>query len=154
MWQPTRVLLDGFLALSKGDATIATNRTLSNCWLGLLKDLVAPVLGSDTSLIAGHEATYSGYARVQPAIVNGPFVGENSFSLISGNATLFQPSDTITPNTIYGHFLLGDDSTTLLAVELFDSPIPLSGPETGFVDAPIIGLGNNLAGYGASIVSG
>lgn len=153
MWSPYRELLDGMVALTMGDATIATNRTLKNSWLCLLKTALPFNIGDTTAVLAGNEANFEGYHRTQPAIINGPFVGQNNYSLGSGAAILWQPTGSDSPNTIFGQVLIGSDSSTMLAHELFDSPVPLATEENGFVDVPIIGVGPNAAGYGSSIIT-
>jgi hypothetical protein len=65
---------------------------------------------------------------------------------------VFSPSDTITPNTIYGAFWIGGDSITLMGVEMFDAPIPLSNPLQNLTYIPRFGmLQNGPNGFGVVV---
>jgi hypothetical protein len=153
MWTPSRKLMNDFMILMTGDASISQGGTLKGALVGLLKQAIAYTPDSADSIVTSGEANYSGYARQAISAWTGPFRGQNGFSLDAGNAMVWEPSATTTLNTIYGQFLIGSDSVAILAVELFDNPIPLGDVSVGFVGTPIFGVGPNLAGYGNSIVS-
>lgn len=151
MWVPLRVLLDSALTLLNDD-TVPAGSKLAGSFLALLKDNVAPAIDMADSVLLNGEANYDGYVRA-PLTFTGPFTGQGSFSLLADGANVFQPDGSDTVNTIVGQFIVGSDSVTCLAVELFDQPIPLPLPMSGFVVTPIFGLGPNISGYGKSVVS-
>lgn len=152
MWTPTRLLLNGAMTAIVGGVP-AGGSTLENAILGLLKAPVSVSLDLTFGDVSASEANFSGYDRQAIPSWSGPYTGQGGYSLVSNGAFLFEQDDTITFNTIYGGFLLGSDSATLLAVELFDAAIPMGSVSVGFVYTPIFGMGNNAAGYGKSIVS-
>lgn len=151
MWVPMRKLLNAGMTLLNDD-TVAAGNKLAGSFLGLLKDQISPSIDMDDSVVLNGEADYQGYSRAAVTFT-GPFTGQSGWSLIADSANVFQPSGNDTVNTITGQFLVGSDSTSVLAVELFDAPIPLPNAETALVTTPIIGMGPNSAGYGRSIVS-
>lgn len=153
MWTPSRVLLNGVMSLAAGNASITQSHTLKGAFLGLLREAISYTPDSDDSIVTSKEANYQGYARQAISSWSGPFVGQVGFSLEEGGAKLWQPTGDDTTNTIFGQFLIGSDSATILGVEIFDSSIPLPSPSDAFVSVPIFGVGPNTAGYGSSIVS-
>jgi hypothetical protein len=152
MWTWTEVLKKSAMTLEKGNASTTLNTTLNGAWLGLLKDNIGLTDGSTTADITGHEATFDGYTK-KAITWTGPFIGEGDTSLLQGGAQLFQPTGSATVNTVYGQFLLGSDSSTLLAFEMYNSPIPLADANAGFVVVPMTGIPNPSQGFGNSIVS-
>lgn len=152
MWVYSRAMLDG-IATQLSDDTIPTSTTLKNSWLGLLRGTVDYTPDSDDSIVTTNEANYEGYMRQQLTSWGAVFVGEGLLSLRAAPALQFQPTGDDTVNTIFGQFIMGSDSSTLLAVELFDEPIPLPNSLSALVTVVITGLGQPDTGFGSSIVS-
>lgn len=152
MWTPSRTLLNSAMALLGGD-TVPAGTTLDGAFLGLLKDPISYNIDSDDSVVTNGEANYEGYARQAISAWTGPNTGQGGFSLLSDGAHVFAPTGDDTVNTIFGQFLIGSDSTTVLAVEMYDGAIPLPAPADALVSLPIFGAGPNAAGYGRSLVS-
>jgi hypothetical protein len=151
--QPSRVFLDSSARLMTGDASITASHTLKNAFVGLVNAPFTYDPEGNGSDVLANEANYPGYAKQSISSWSGPFVGQGGFSLFDGGAHLFQPTGSDTANTIYGQFLVGSDSVTILGVEFYDGPIPLPNAETGFVTTVIVGYGPNTKGYGSSIVT-
>ena len=86
------------------------------------------------------EANYDGYARKACAFGGTPFIDENGIFTLQGAASVFQPSDTITSNSVYGYVLTGTSTTTVMAGEVFNSPVPLTGPTTALTIVPRFGV--------------
>jgi hypothetical protein len=86
------------------------------------------------------EANFDGYARQAAAFAGTPFIDENGIYTIQGGAKVFQPSDTITSNTVYGYVLTGSSSSTVMGGEVFNAPIPLTGPTTALTIIPRFGV--------------
>lgn len=148
MWVPTRAFLKGLCA-GMGSNTITTGTDLFGCFLGLFTNVYSPNV--NTLLANLTEATYTGYVR--GAITwNAPFIGEGALSLIEGTKVDFRPSDTITPNTIQGAFIVGSDSVTLLLVEVLPTPVPLTSADYLLAYIPRVGLDPG-ANYGLSVVA-
>lgn len=151
MWVPKRKLLDAALTLLNDD-TVAAGSLLDGSSLALLRTNISPSIDGDDSIELAAEANFDGYTRA-PVTFTGPFIGQGGFSLLANGSNVFQPDGDDTVNTIYGQFLVGSDSVSVLAVELFDAPIPLPDSSAALVSTPIFGLGANVAGYGKSTVS-
>jgi hypothetical protein len=77
-----------------------------------------------TLLAALTEASYTGYAR-QTATWSTPARNENNFMSTRSLLMSWQPTDGVTPNTIYGYAILNPAGTVLLAVELLPVPVGL-----------------------------
>jgi hypothetical protein len=149
MWVPTTVMLVQAMGelINGGDASVSL---LGSCSLGLLRAPFAPT--RDSNFAAVTEANFDGYVRRQSGL-DGPVIGQGGLAL--GFATqLWEPSGSDTPNMIYGHMLCNgsSDSPTLLAVEMFDAPIPLTSPLTFIMDTVLFGL-DPAANYGKSSIS-
>lgn len=149
MLTPTRAFLDGMLSRGAGSSSTTL---LGNASVGLLKGPFTPSVDTTYAEIEVIEADYDGYARQAAGLDTTPHIGFNNLSYIQGDLLLFSPSDTITPNTIYGLFLTGTASTTLLGVEIFDNPLPLPGPAEQITIIPRVGLDPD-ANYGLAVVT-
>lgn len=81
------------------------------------------------------EATFSGYEASATISWSGPGSDPAGNGYMFSNLQPFISSSTTTTNTIYGGYLLGQgsDSTSLLLVEPFATPINIAGPGQ-FVD--------------------
>lgn len=131
----------------------ASDSILMEGHVGLLKANISPEPTLTLGNVTPSEANFSGYARgildfgsdVNFVDANGIY-GQQSADLV------FSPSDTITPNTIYGAFWIGGDSITLMGVEMFDAPIPLSNPLQNLTYIPRFGmLQNGPNGFGVVV---
>lgn len=123
---------------------------LGSASIGLLRAPFAPT--PLTALTDLTEANFTGYARQAAGVSSVPFVDPKGIMTLEGPSLLFQPSDTVTTNTIYGLFWTGTPSTTLLGVEMFDNPIPLPNPLTALTIVPRFGIDQN-GSYGNALVS-
>lgn len=150
MWVPTRPLLAAMLSAVNGVGA-DTFAILDGAFSALIKAPYGPTVNSVLTDPSLSEANYQGYARQAISAWNGPYVGQNAKSLTADSALFWSPTGDDTVNTIYGHMLIGSDSTTLLAVEMFDDSIPQVDEDSGFMTTPIFGLDPN-ANYGSSLV--
>ena len=123
---------------------------LGSASVGLIAAPFTPTVNSKVSDFT--EANYTGYARQAAGVSSVPFVDPNLIMTVEGPALRFQPTDTITINSIYGLFLTGHDSTALLGVEMFDAPIPLPNPLAALTIVTRVGL-QTTANFGFSLVS-
>jgi len=120
MLVPTAAALESFIADLTADTT-----WLGGASVGLYQTQITP---TDQTVLADlTEANYDGYARKVSHTWSPTFVDPNGLYSKQAQTLVFQPTGDDTMNTIYGLFVTGDDSTALLAVEPFDSPIPLTG---------------------------
>lgn len=149
MWVPTQDYLNACVA-NQVTAGSDSTHTLGSSSVGLGKAALAPTVNTKMSDIS--EANYTGYARKAAAFVATGIIGDGGITYVEGDSLKFLPSDTITPNTIYYEFLVGSDSATLLAVEVLDALVPLTGPHTQLTVVPRFGLDPN-ANYGLSLVA-
>lgn len=151
MLVPTRDFLTSALT-TLGAAGAADVIDLGSCSVALVKAAIVP----DVDTVWGDltEADYDGYARKAFGTAEAPFVGEGGLTLSQGSLLEFRPTGDDTPNTIYASALvIGDVSaTTLYGVEVFDSPIPLTGPGTLVTIIPRVGL-DPAANWGMSLIS-
>lgn len=151
MWTPTDTLLDSALKLLNDD-TVPSNTLLAGSFLAFLK---APHDFSFSSVygdVSAKLATSLGYPPLALTFT-GPFTGQGGKDLLSGGGHVITMGGSDTGATIYGHVILGDDSVTLLAGEIFDTPVALGTIGDGFVDNPLFGIAPNAAGFGNSVVS-
>jgi hypothetical protein len=98
------------------------------------------------------EANFDGYARKAASFGGTPFIDENGVYTVQGSALVFQPSDTVTANSIYGYVLTGSNSVTVQGGEVFNSPISLTGPATALTVVPRCGVPVN-GGLGFAVVA-
>jgi hypothetical protein len=145
MLVPTIGALEAWIADLGADTT-----WLGSASVGLYTNAVAPTL--NTTLANLNEANYDGYARQAAHTFSSVFIDGNGLVTIEAESSIFSPTDTVTANTIYGLFLTGHDSTKLLAVEPFDTPIPLVGPLSSITIIPRVGL-QPTAPWGFSVVA-
>lgn len=97
--------------------------------IGLFQNNITPTPA--TALGDLTEPTYTGYA--QQSILNWGGVQTNpdgSVQTVCLNNFVFLPSDGVTPNTIYGAFVL-DNALGLKGAVRFANPILFTGPTTG-----------------------
>jgi hypothetical protein len=152
MWVFQWPTLKALMARIGGSDTV-TLAPFAGAKIGLLNAQYAPTPDSVyTGDVAAHEANFTGYAH--GAVTFGaPFRGQNTFEVLEATAPVtFTPTDSVKPNTIFGWFLLGSDSVTLLAVEMFNVAIPLPDANHSLSGVPIIGV-NSAQGFGSSMVS-
>jgi hypothetical protein len=143
---PTRHAVDALLVAMGGDST-----QLGNGSIGLVKSPFSP----DPALTLADldEADYSGYARQGIGHPTIPFTSTDGLEYVEGTTCRFMPSDTTTPNTIYGMFLTtGSGTTTLWASDAFDNPIFLTGPSRQVTITPRVGL-NPAGNFGLNVIS-
>lgn len=152
MWTLTYPCLKAILAHA-GTSDTVTTAPFVGAVVGLLKDHYAPGPGSVyTGDVAIHEADFTGYAH-QPLALGKVAQGQGGYVLSDSTATFqWQPTDAAKSQSIYGQFLLGADSVTLLGVEMFNAPIPLPDANHALTVVVIVGL-NAYGGYGNSLVS-
>lgn len=95
------------------------------------------------------EANFDGYTRKLADFSGTPFIDSNGIYTIEGGASVFQPTDTVTSNTIYGYVLTGPQPTIVMAGEVFNLPVPLTGPATALTIIPRFGVPvNGSLGFG------
>lgn len=146
MWQPVLAALDKMLTQTGSESV-----QLGNASLGLI---AAPFTPSKNLTLAGlTEASFSGYARKSIGTPSIGFTGGDGNEYVEGVTVQFMPSDTITPNTIYGIFLtFGNDSSKLWGSDALPAPVSLAGPQNQITITPRIGL-NPGGNFGANVIS-
>lgn len=149
MWVFTRKFLRAALTEMAGSNTIGYTGVLKGLKLGLIK---APFTPTPDLLLAGvTQADYTGYSAVTftwGTAHNDPLQNP---TIEAAPSIIFQPSDAVSPNTIYGHMLLNAGGTELEGAELFNAPFNLPDQFSQINDTPVVVLPPG-AGYGNSIV--
>jgi hypothetical protein len=109
-------------------------------------------IGPNTVITDKTEATYTGYARSATVTFGPPSRGTEGMWRIVGQSLLFQSTDNVTPNEIFGAGLVSGTGAgaVLLAAELFDQPRTLDRAGQGFTYVPELQL--PLTGYGAGTI--
>jgi len=97
------------------------------------------------------EADFAGYADVDVVKVGTSWDNVEGDAVLSYESAHFQPTDSVTPNTIYGYYLTTDVAAfggagSLLRAELFDTPVPMLGTFDALDVVPVLRLGEPLAG--------
>jgi hypothetical protein len=152
------------LTLSQNATATSTTGSPTHLWsfgtvgqtLGLFVHLlVGPVPVQNTTVWSSlTEANYDGYAPIEvlePGVVNTP---DQSHVVFSAQCMTFAPADYIVPNTITGiawtYTLPGATGPTLLAVEPFNQPVPLTGVGDILRLIPILDFATNQLNTNAS----
>jgi hypothetical protein len=107
-----------------------TNHTVAGNFDGPLRGALAGLfinnvaINKNTLLAALAEATYTNYAR-QAITWTAPI--RDLLGNVSMNSQLLNwiPSDAVTPNNVYGIFVVDSGGTHLLAGEVFPNPVGL-----------------------------
>jgi len=141
-------MLDRFAGIGGTDSI-----GLDSVSLGLFKQPLGPTVDSTLAELEAIEADFPGYARIPLGAWTGPFTAQNGKTLVADGAIVFEATGDDSTNTIYGQFLVGSDSLTLIGAEPFNSPISLGEAGRALVVTPMVGLPSEQV-YGASIVSG
>lgn len=143
---PTKAAVDKLLQVMGADST-----QLGNASIGLIK---APFTPSPNLAIGDiTEANYTGYARQGIGTPTVTFTGSDGLEYVEGTTRQFMPSDTITPNTIYGMFLTtGSGTVTLWGTDAFGSPVYLTGPGHQVTITPRVGL-DPSGNFGLNVIS-
>jgi hypothetical protein len=143
---PTKAAIDKMLVAMGADST-----QLGNASMGLI---AAPFAPSPTlTLSAITEANFTGYARKSIGNPTIAFTGQDGNEYVEGTTNMWMPSDSITPNTIYGAFLtFGNDTTKLWSSDQLGASVGLPGPGSQITITPRIGF-NPLNGAGLNVIS-
>ncbi len=150
MLTPTYPLLQDMLGGMHG-ALGSETFDLGSCSLGLVAAPFTP--GPNLLISALTEASFVGYARKSIGALTPAFIGPQQLLLTQGAELSWAASDTTTTNVIYGAFLTGSaDTTTVKASELFNAPIPITGPLSRLTYVPRIGY-DPFGNYGLGIAS-
>ena len=149
MFTPSRAFLAAVLERAAGTSTVTVMGSAS---IGLIRSPFAPTVDTTYAQVVAVEANYTGYARQAAGLDTPSFIGPGNLSLLEGDLLVFMSSDTVTPNTIYGHFWTGSATSTFYGCEMYDNPIPLPTPAERVTIVPRVGLDPN-ANYGLSLVS-
>jgi len=145
MLVPTAAALEAWI----GDLTDDTT-WLGSASVGLYQTLVTP---TDQTVLADlTEANYDGYARQASHTWGDVFIDPNGLYSEQAQQLVFSPTGSDTMNTIYGLFVVGSDSAALLAVEPFDSPVPLTGPLSNLTITLRVGA-DRTGKWGFSVVA-
>jgi hypothetical protein len=150
MWVPTWAFLLNLMNMGSGHGT-DTTKVLGNASVGLLRSPYVPSPGSLASDSAFAECNYNGYARKVLPTPSAAYIGQTQFSLFASGDLVFTPAGSDTVNTVYGQFLIGSGNA-LLAVEMFNQPIPLPGPSYSLVSTIMFGA-NAFVSWANSLVS-
>ncbi len=130
MFIPTRFLVDQLLGFVTTTQAGAGQSAIYQAKIGLIKAAIAPSVS--TILADLTPANFDGYALGAAVTWTAAFLVGGLFTSVRSGNTHYQPSGSVTPNTIYGAYLVNNAGTDLLGVEIFDNPIPLSGAADAF----------------------
>lgn len=100
-----------------------------------------PVIVKETMHVSDLvEATYTGYAQKTIAAWVGPYVDTSGLVRIDGGDLLFQPTDSVIQETIYGYAIINAAvvgppvvAADVMYVETFAPPVPLLDADHGVV---------------------
>jgi len=96
-----------------------------DCQIGLFTSW--PGANAELTLADLTEADYTGYAR-QSITWTTPYEGSDETANMISGAHVFRPTDSATPNTVIGAFIV-DDDTNLVAFGGFDTTIPMQSDQ-------------------------
>ncbi len=130
MLVPTRYLLQQLLGFVTVTQAGAGESKLYQAKIGLFKAQIAP--SRDTLLADVTPANYDGYVLGAAVTWSAVFDALNTLISVRTGATHYQPSGAVTPNTIYGAYLVDNAGTNLLGCEVFDNPIEMNDAADGF----------------------
>jgi len=137
MWTMTYGWSDNLLNAVNGHGN-DSNAALNNAWLALVRADFNPT--KTMTLDDVDEANFPGYARQHITSWQQANHGQGGFSLSQAPSHVFQPTGDDSPNTIFGHVLLGADSVTVLGGEKYDNPVPLPDELSALTVVAIVGL--------------
>lgn len=131
MFVPTRALLADIASFISTDQSAAANNCkLFGAKVGLIKAAVAP--SKDTVLADVMEADFTGYAQKAVTAWTAVFDDLSGKPSVRTGSNHWQPTDAVSPNVIYGQILVDTAGTTLLGVEIFDTPVNLPDANEAF----------------------
>lgn len=101
----------------------------------------APVLVTENVQLTDlTEATFTGYAEVAVPAWSAPYVDPNGNAFVDGGGTLFQPTDAVIQETIYGFAIVSTAvvgppaiPVQVVYLETFATPVPLTDATKGVV---------------------
>jgi hypothetical protein len=127
---------------------VATGGPLALATLDLEQDTQAWDTVTLADLVAG-KATYTGY--VQGVITwLAPSVADDGTPEIVGTIPEFRPTDSVTPNTIYGVYILNAGGTKVyFAGPMNSGPVPMGG----VLDSLLITLRIRVTAQGLLVVT-
>jgi hypothetical protein len=98
------------------------------------------------------EAGYTGYAR-QAVVWGAPYQATDGLQAMNAGSLSFTPTDALKPQTVVG-LILADAVTAgnLLGMLLFDTPVPLNGPNQILDVLLTFGL-DALGNYGTAVMT-
>jgi hypothetical protein len=143
---PTRAGLDQILS-TLGNSTGG----LGDGSIGLIAAAFSP--GPNLTFAGITEASFHGYARKALNSSSVTFTGGDGNEYVELGTFQWLPSDTVTPNNIYGAFLTyGNSSTNLWGADPFAAPLPMSSPANQITITVRVGL-NPAGNFGLNIIS-
>lgn len=97
------------------------------------------------------EADFTGYAATDVTKLGVAWDNVNGDAVLSYDGVHFQPTDSVTPNTIYGYYITTGVAAfggagSLLRAEVFDVPVPMLGTMDALDLAPVLKLGQPIEG--------
>jgi len=147
-YQPTNLLLDELSGVLVGGSALAID--LSGSFVVLIAAPFTP--GPTLTLGDLSEATFQGYARGHDTAGWNNGVAEGGKRVAYSPLFPFQAVGSDSPNVIYGDAIVGSDSVTLLAAELFDTPRPMQAPPDTLLLTVVFGF-DPAGNYGQGILS-
>lgn len=97
-----------------------------------------PVQPSQANVLADFTlATFAGSTPQSVGTYSAPYTDTDGIIKISPPGNLFQPTDALLPQTIFGWVVTDSGGTVWLYASSLDTPVALTGPEDGLlVEAP------------------
>lgn len=101
-----------------------------------------PVTPAHNSILTDFtQATYGGYLPQGVDAWGLPFRDVDGVIRIAAEDLQFQPTDSVTPETIYGAYITSGSPPVLLSAERFDTPVPFNTPADGLLYTPRVNYG-------------
>lgn len=126
-----------YLSLA-GAKVIALERqtALANVVMHLFQAGFSPTPGNVLADFAAHEATYDGYAAETIATWAAPVLAGVGYAIYAPTQTFRWVFATGVGNSIAGYYLV-DAAGNLIDYCVFDSPIPMAGPDQAVIKTPV-----------------
>ncbi len=149
MFVPTKYLLRQLLGFVSSTQAGAGESVLYGAKMGLYKASVEP--GPDLAYADLTLADFDGYALSAGLVWTAVFDDLADLVTVSGGVKHWAMSGAVTPNNIYGHFLVTGAGNNLLGVEAYGTSIPMTDAFSAF-DVDMRVTFDHRVGYGASLV--
>lgn len=151
MLVPTRALLEDCLAFVTTTQAGVGEPLLYEAQIGQLKGTYAPSRESLLADLAALICDYDGYQGLVAATWGGVFDTIGDLISVRPQSIHYQPTGVVVTNTVYGAYWVDTGGTILLAVDMYDVPIPLATTDDAFDYRGTVSL-DHAANWGLPLV--